>query len=452
MKKKWQWILLVIAGGISAVTIGCDEESIKWPEGLENKYYISELDPITGKKLIHVEGTAYERGFAIGYEFPVETMRNCSEEYYIAVVRGMLGEWVDLFTNIDPLVDFIIQCVLELTKVHKKNVPAKFIDEMQGIVDGVNYALPDAKLKLNDLLMLNLSIDVIQSLSGDILAYFGLNIEDFADFLPHACQGFVATGNATADGSTIMGRHFMFPWEVFNETCLMIEYIPDNGFPFLSITPPGYVGATAAMNNQGIGIGQDMLMGAPTDYSQVGMGRLMLVRKAIQYTSSLDEAVTLFQLADIADGNMFIIGDGKGNGAIVECNADTVAVRYMDSSYDRSEYTKTIHQEQIETKGDLVLVANHAVIPEIANTSTGSEDSIMRYQELCGLLLNEYGSLDVTNARDIIDFLHPPGWYYGDDINQPVAASVNLFDLTNLKVWSLYGLYSDSWVFHQLDM
>lgn len=451
MKSKWQWIMVIIWGVTAAALFGCDKNKIKWPEGLENKYSVSDLDPVTGKKMIHVEGSAYERGFAIGYEFPEETIRNCSKEYYIAVVRGMMGEWIDLFTDFDLLVEGIIAGVLELTKVHEKNIPAEFKDEMQGIVDGVNYARPDAKFKLDDILMLNLSIDVIQSLMGDVLASLGLNMEDLAPFLPHACQGFVATGNATADGGTLMGRHFMFPYEVFNETCLMIEYVPDRGYPFISITPPGYVGVTAAMNNQGLGIGQDMLMGAPTGYSKVGMGRLLLARNAIQYAGSLNEAVAMFQKADIADGNMFIVGDGKGNGAIVECNAKTVAVRYLDSIYESSSYTKTVHQEQIESKEDLVLVANHAVIPEIANESTGSEDSIIRYQELCGLLLNAYGSLDVSNARDIIDFLHPPSWYYGDDANQPVAASVNLFDLTRLRVWSLYGRYNDGWVFHQLN-
>ncbi|MDY6905472.1 MAG: C45 family peptidase [Thermodesulfobacteriota bacterium] len=454
MQIKNAWRLMVMAVVLTILSISAVPSVSAmglrppWPDGLEDKYNVSEIDPSTGKQMIHVEGTPYERGFAIGYEFPEETMRNCSNEYYIAVVKVMMGDWVEPLTNFDRLVEFVKEAVLKATKVHKCQIPDEYMEEMEGIVDGVKRAKPFADFELDDILMLNLSIDVITSIQGDILDFLGIP----SSLLYTSCHGFVATGNATIDGRTIMGRHFMFPPEVFNETCLVIEHVPDNGYPFVSITPPGYVGVTSAMNNQGIGIGMDVLLGAPTNYWQVGMGRLMLARDVIQYAGSLDDAVLMMRSADIGSGNIFIIGDGAGDGAIIECHADAVAVRYLDATYDNADYNDPDNQqEQIEDKSDLALVANHAVVPEIANESAGRGDSLVRYETLCGLLLDSYGSLDTDNSRDIIDFLHPPSWYYGDDVNQPVAASVTLFDLTSRELWSLYGNYSDPWVHHRLD-
>jgi hypothetical protein len=403
----------------------------------------------TGKKLLHVEGSPYDMGYAVGYYFPDEVIRNCSNEYYIAVCRDLMGDWVSVVGNIDIVVNAVKWSVLQLTRVHRKNIPPEYIEEMNGIVDGVRAVRPNAKFSFGDVLLLNMAVDTVISIIDRLKGIYGDRLS-----ASHFCHGFVATGNATADGHTLMGRHFMFPHEVFSETAMLIEYVPDRGYPFVSITPPGYVGVTAAMNGRGMGIGMDMLHSRDSDYTKVGMGRLLLARKVIQYSESINGALTMIKASGFGVPNIYIIGDGNGDGAVVEMTANHIGVRRLDSRYDAAEYTVDVHQEQIEAREDLVLVANHAIVPEIANITYGSDNSLRRYPEMCGLLEESYGQIDQAKGRDIIDFLHPGGpysWFYGDDPEQPVAASVTLFDLSTRELWSLFGRYSDPWVYHRLD-
>ena len=87
----------------------------------------------------------------------------------------------------------------------------------------------------------------------------------------------------------------------------------------------------------------------------------------------------------------------------------------------------------------------------MAAIDDATEDSLWRYETLTGLLLDKYGSIDDESGKGLVDYLHPPAYgYYGDDPNQPIGASRTLYDLSNLKLWSLYGNYNDPWVYYDL--
>jgi predicted choloylglycine hydrolase len=395
--------------------------------------YLKDLG--NGKKLLHLEGSAYDRGYAMGYLLPNEVRRITSMEYIRAVIDGMtdgsLSQIYDTWIE-----EFAVNAIKLLTDVKMSAVPAEYITEMKGVVAGVNDATPDAaKLKFDDVLLLNMGSDVIYSFLYEI---------DYLQSLS-SCNGFVVTGNATADGRTLMGRHFMYPPEVFNETALVIEYKPNCGHPFVSIGAPGFVGVTSAMNSKGIAIGTEVLYSGDACYGKVGMGTLLLMRKAIQYSDTLEAVVDTMQKATRGVPWMYIVGDGSGKGAVIESTTNHFAVRYLDSVYP----------DQIEEKDDVVATTNHAIVPEIAATHLPSPfaSSRRRYTEITNLILENYGAIDVAKGREIIDFLHPGGaysWYYGTDQDQPVACSVSLYDLTAKEVWTLFGKYSDQWVHYKL--
>jgi hypothetical protein len=397
------------------------------------KCYLKDLG--NGKRLLHLEGSAYDRGYAMGYLLPNEVRRITSMEYIRAIIDDMTegslsaiyGTWQE---------EFMMDIIKLLTDVQLGAVPAEYVTEMKGVVAGVNDATPDAvKLEFNDVLLLNMGSDVIYSILYEIDLLQSLS----------SCNGFVVTGNATADGRTLMGRHFMYPPAVFNETALVIEYKPNCGHPFVSIGAPGFVGVTSAMNSRGIAIGTEVLYSGDACYAKAGMGTLLLMRKAIQYCGSLDAVVETIQKATRGVPWMYVVGDGRGKGAIIESTTNHFAVRYLDSVYP----------DQIEEKDDVVATTNHAIVPEIAATHLPSAfaSSHRRYTEMTNLILENYGAIDVAKGREIIDFLHPGGaynWYYGTDPDQPVACSVSLYDLSAKEVWTLFGKYSDQWVHYKL--
>jgi hypothetical protein len=94
-----------------------------------------------------------------------------------------------------------------------------------------------------------------------------------------------------------------------------------------------------------------------------------------------------------------------------------------------------------------VVVSNHAFTRELYPLDPErSESSLRRYQVLTNLLLESYGKLDQTSGRAIIDFMHPPSEFYGDDPGQPVRQCVAFMDLDARTIWALYGNYDDPWV------
>ena len=280
-------------------------------------------------------------------------------------------------------------------------------------------------------------------MANDVLFTFMYKAEQLG--LYNSCDGFVVTGDATADGGTLMGRQFMYPPDVFNEIAMLIEYKPKNGYPFISVTTPGFVGVTSAMNSKGVSIGMDVLHSGDVNFAKAGMGTLLLARKSIQYCDSVDSVVKTIKKITRGVPWMYIIADRKGNGAVIESTTNHFAVRYLDSKYTG----------QIEQKDDVVAIANHAIVPEIAAIQTDNPvlESERRYAEMTNLILENYGKIDVAKGREIIDFLHPGGdysWLYGTDPDQPVACTVSLYDLNRKEVWSLYGKYSDQWVHYKL--
>jgi len=186
-----------------------------------------------------------------------------------------------------------------------------------------------------------------------------------------------------------------------------------------------------------------------------GMGCLLTARQVVQYADELSDAINLVKGSKRGVPWLYIVGDGQGKekgGAVLEVSADKFAVRYLDYKYPNWAMYYDLPR-QIEDKDDLVVVANHYIVPEMYLTiSHAVNDSLWRYETLTSLILDSYGKIDVEKGKELVDYLHPPNYgYYGTDENIPVPATRNLFDLTNLELWSLYGMYTDPWVHWKLE-
>ncbi|MFA6008770.1 MAG: C45 family peptidase [Desulfobacteraceae bacterium] len=447
----------------------CDEYD--WVDPLIHEYTYSDLNTFTditfapdgkgyltvntdGKKLLHLEGAPYEMGYQHGFLCGESVAHMASYEFW----GGIIIHMAKLDMTLDQLLDYVggeqgVNFLVNLLygvvekSIKDKDIPAEFIEEMQGIVDGANDAGYPVSFK--SVMMNNMAFDAILGLGYPVIAPF-LPIAGSYMTVPHACNAIVATGNATTDGRTLMGRDFMFPNGTYYKYGLLIEYVPNKGNRFLSVMAPSFVGTAAGMNDKGIGIGIDMVPSLNCNVGEIGMGGLMLNRYVLQYASELSQGISFITKKELGVSWLFPIADGRGTeqgAATVEVTANMKKVRYMD--YKQPVWASWFGTpDQGETKNDLIVTTNHYLIPAMyASVTDAIPDSTWRYDTLVELCLMAYGKIDPQVGCMLIDFLHPPNYgYYGTDMDQPVESSVSLFDLTNLELYSLYGLYSDSWV------
>ena len=405
--------------------------------------YLS-TNPDTGKRLLHLEGGPYQMGFQQGYWLASGVYR-MTHEYIVYVLES--------FGLSESSYDALRPALIATCHANELAVPLEYRMEMLGVADGAQAQGYD--VTYDDVMLINMAFDVLLSVAYPLATPL-IALQEGGYGLPLDCDAFVAYGNATTDHGVLMGRDFMFTPHVFSEEALLVEYFPSSGSPFVSVTAPGFVGVTSAMNANGIAIGMDMVPEISTKPLAPGMGCLLTARKVIQYSQELSDAINTIKCIPRGVSWLYVIGDGGGNnigGAVVEASPDLVRVRYTNYRYIGYFLPEKYFPRQIENKDDLVVVANHYIIPAmiLANGSYAIEDSLWRYETLTGLLLDKYGSIDVESGKGLVDYLHPPAYgYYGDDPNQPIGASRTLYDLSNLKLWSLYGNYNDSWVYYDL--
>lgn len=410
-----------------------------------------------GKKLLHVEGSPYQMGYQHGYLCAEGVAAMASYEFWSGLFIHLLELEVDpddvyklLFG--DKGVNFLVDKLYEIIEPSMGDIPEEFILEMQGIVDGANDA-GYTEVEFKHVVMNNMAFDAILAKMFKIIT----PILPFAKNLtaPHCCNAFVAMGQATADGGTLMGRDFMFPNGVYYKHGLLIEYVPDHGNRFVSVMAPSFVGTAAGMNDKGIGIGIDVVLSFDTTVDKLGMGGLMLARYVLQNAHELQEGINILRSKELGVSWLFPIGDGIGRergGAVVEVSAQKSRVRKMNYTQPAWALRMGI-PDQMENESDMIVVTNHYIMPAMYLTlSNAFEDSTYRYDILAALCMEAYGTIDTDSGRTLIDFLHPPNYdYYGSDPDQPVESSVSFYDLSNLKLWSLYGLYSDPWVSFDLN-
>ncbi len=435
-----------------------------------------------GKKLLHVEGSAYEMGYQHGfllaeevqYMTSVEMLTSIMMEFELGMtvsdlkskvldaLTGLLGLIIEpeaLEAFVDNNADFMMEMgkdylMMPIINLNLKHVPEEFIEEMQGVADGATDA--GYSTDLENILLLNMGVDAALSIINPIAAVLytipGLPefIKDMIENL-HACDDFIVHGDATSDGRVLMGRDFQLTYVGFSETSLLIEQIPDDGYSFVLCSTAGLIGPLSGMNSRGIGTGINLVVALDSSI-EFGMGAALTCRKVLQYAGELSEAIDMVKNLKRGIPWMYAIGDGIGpeiGGAILEVTANNFYAR-------RSNYKQPFWapSPQIEAKDDVLSVSNHFLNPwmSLKTLSFSYTNTLWRYETLTNLILDNYGTIDVHKAWEITDNLHPPRYgYYGDDPYQTVKGSKSLMDLTNLDIYSLYGHYGDPLNFHSLD-
>ena len=261
-----------------------------------------------GWSFVHIEGEPYERGVQYGRLVASELTKFLDK---LAVLQDSANPekgWANFRVMADSMM--------------LRKYDPEFLEEMKGIADGAAKAgaiFRGRAVDLLDIVTANSAIDLGELSSANRVSETALTGRNFQpeDDTPgkrtDRCSAFVATKSATQDGRFITGQMFMWPpsysgvhWDV------ILDVVPTKGHRFVMQTFPGGIssGTDWYINTAGIVIGETTV--AQTPFEPEGTPQSNRIRKAAQYSSSIDDVARI--LTDKNNGlytNDWTIADTK---------------------------------------------------------------------------------------------------------------------------------------------
>ena len=301
-----------------------------------NKGFLAQ-DPVKQKSLLYLNGTHYEMGFQAGYLASAGTATMVHD-----YLNEFLFEMLDLpFSSGDlgALWDVIRDFLEELTGASMDHVPEEFIEEMQGIVDGYAKAKNEGRtgtersVEFADVFLLNQGMDVISSLTYNVLGRSTLG-----------CNQFACWGGRTRHGALFHGRDFQFyNAGVYQEQALLAVYVPQGSgsgsasYPFVTVTAPGFVGLATGLNAQGISMGLDVVHAWPARSADPGLGGLLIIRKIMENAATLAGAVEMVREEEKGCPWIYLVADGKTqDAAVLEAIQSNPLDPWMETRYRKN--------------------------------------------------------------------------------------------------------------------
>ncbi|MDY6934911.1 MAG: C45 family peptidase [Spirochaetota bacterium] len=475
-------------------------------EGTYGKGKLEAIDEDSNKYILKLRGTPYEMGFQYGYligdhalimarEYPEKILMCNVESFPIEISISLDGDILDV--GIAPNIHIKFNCWTILS-YHLNSVPAEFLQEIDGIVDGAAAAghITDTEKSRErfrkDLLFINMGQDIQSTIYYKLKSILQLiypNQEDKVETIPHSCDGFVALNDATENGNVIMGRDFMFHRDVFYEHGILIEYNPDNGNSYVNVAAAGLVSVVSGMNSKGIAIGAHVTPCRNVNYFTAGMGVSFLKKKVMQEANELSEAIEILKNNKRGVPWIVILADGQGEeqgGAVVEYSANFFKVRHTDYEWNPTYIQRLLGYTddlQIENNPNVVIAANTFITPEmnIWTRPIYSKKFLWNSRERYKCILDQifnvnyglYERINMDNGMNLVNYLHADLENYREGYTDyhildyvwmpevleddfvfseglPVSGSRTIFDLGNLELKTLYGKYGDPWVFYTM--
>ncbi len=200
------------------------------------------------------------------------------------------------------------------------------------------------------------------------------------------CTSFAAWGERTTDSSLLVARNFDF-WmgPEFARDKLITFIDPEDGIPHVLVTWGGFMGATSAMNLEGLTV----TINASRSELPAGarMPISLLARMIVQYASTIDEAVAIAAAHDVFVSESIMVSSAKdGRAAIIEKAPDS-----MDVWDPRNEMVVCANHYQ----GELFFDSE----PNQANIR--ESDSMRRFRRMLQLV-DSVGLIDPTSAVAIL--------------------------------------------------
>ena len=243
---------------------------------------------------LHIEGGAKERGFQHGFLMAGEIKEN---------LRLLSTRWIH-----DTAMDwpwFVAQAGIILSP----KVDAENLDEIDGIVDGLNAA--GVISSRNEMVALNAY--------AELMGYWWPTVKDSVhshsvERTRESCSSFIATGSMTADGKIVLGHNTMDLY--YNPTCnIILDILPDKGHRILMQSVAGFIHSETDffITDAGL-VGSETTIGDFFPFDPKGTPEFSRMRKATQYASSIDEWCSIMKKSNNGGyANAWLIGDINTN-------------------------------------------------------------------------------------------------------------------------------------------
>ena len=266
--------------------------------------------PQAGWIVLHIEGEPYERGFQHGKLLSKEIgdYLECMALNHSA--KSPADAWHSLRTLVNATL---------LRRFEKE-----FLEEMQGIADGARangVHVVGQPVDLVDIVTANVWAELMMLDSALHALPTGLEDTAFKDahkgptpHHPERCSAFAATGPATADGKIVLGHitmYELYPSSFFN---VWIDLKPAKGHRISMQSYPGGIqsGVDYYINSAGLIVVETTI--SQTQFDPTGMSNTSQIRKAVQYSDSIDGFVeTMKDKSNGLYSNEWLIGDTKTN-------------------------------------------------------------------------------------------------------------------------------------------
>ncbi len=390
-----------------------------------------------GEHLVCVmEGTPTEMGFQHGRLLAKRVESLLTGDY---VQRSL---WDRGFTR---------EYIIAQSERMEKFFPPEYIEEMKGLVAGLKAAG-----------VTGVEYEEVRT------AVTQAEILHFAPDAPPGCSNFACWGQWTPDGRLLHGRNL--DWDVKSgsqEGAAILVWRPKGGTPFMMVGWAGGIGSVSGMSAKGITIGEMTLPSGNATFD--GLPLFLLMRRVLDSTSNIDEAVDFIKNTPRTSGWNFVVGDANGpDGRAFETDAKNC---WVYKPMDPKETMETLHWG-IE---DGVRRTNHPVCKEQmldlvkhfgAEFGVKAEtweqlkfmlpilkkqNSYHRYEFLGKAVTAEPGAVDVQRALEILAngpvycdvtlhaFVFDPknetAYVSNAGFNPPVTATDRPFTKIDLSAW-----------------
>jgi isopenicillin-N N-acyltransferase-like protein len=244
------------------------------------------------------------------------------------------------------------------------------------------------------------------------------------------CTSFGAWGNATQDGSMILGRNFDF-WvgDEFAANKIVAFVAPDSGYNFAYITWGGFTGVVSGMNDKGLTV---TINAAP---SKIPWGTAtpvsLVAREILQYAQNTEEAIKIAQSRKMFVSETFMVGSAQDRKTIlIEKTPKRLEVVYPSAN----QITSTNHFQGVElgalSRNMEAKVASASVYRQERLENLIKELAPLNTNKAAIILRDRYG----LNDKDI-------GMGNEKAINQLIAHHSIIMMPDSLKFW----VSSDPW-------
>lgn len=349
--------------------------------------------------ILHLQGDPHEIGFQHGALLAHEIEDALAAEKLEIAQTGKDWNWYRQIAR----------------QIFWPKVDEEYRQEISGIAEGARSK--GVQVDTDDILAENSVIE----LGGYYLPYLQAK-EKHAEIVSHApesCSAFVATGSATKDGKVVMGHNFWWGYLTGERWNVIFDIKPAKGREFMMDALPGLIdsGSDWALNSAGIAFCETTIS-AFVGFDENGIPEFQRMRKAIQYSDSLDDVNRIFRTGNNGGyANTWLMADTNNQ----EIGKLELGLKNVTFSRTRDGYYYGANFPE-----------NPKLIAEEAPAYKGwSEGRIKRWQEH---LNSDRGKVDAETAKAYLGDSYDPNTKQNDGNGGALCGKGGLGGAINAKV------------------